>query len=71
MVPFVMARIPIFTCDPERWKREESFLRPRLAKVGGSKEFDGHLDVTRRCTALTAKEGEPTRAWLAARGKAR
>ena len=71
MVPFVLARIPIFTCDPERLKRVESFLRPRLAKVGGSKDFDGHFDVARRCAALAAKEGEPTRGWLAARGKAR
>jgi len=71
MVPFVLARIPIFTCDPERLKKVESFLRPRLAKVGGSKEFEEYLDVARRCTALAAKEGEPTRAWLAARGKVR
>jgi cytosol alanyl aminopeptidase len=71
MAPLVLARTPLFICDTERLQRVEAFLGPRLAKLGGSKEFEEHLDVARRCAALAAKETAPTTAWLAARGKAR
>jgi aminopeptidase N len=70
-VPMVLARTPFAMCDTERVRSVEAFLRPRLEKLGAAKELDEYLDVARRCAALAAKETEPTRAWLAARGNAR
>jgi alanyl aminopeptidase len=69
-LPGVLGRMPATLCDAERVRAMEASLRPRLEKIGGIVDLNQAVESGLRCATLADKEGEATRSWLTARGKA-
>jgi len=69
-LPSVLGRMPGTLCNAESVRAMETSLRPRLEKIGGIVDLNQAVESGLRCATLADKEGEATRAWLTARGKA-
>jgi alanyl aminopeptidase len=51
-------------CSAERVRSIETFLKPRLEKIGAGNTFQSALEDGLRCAALADKERNPTESWL-------